>query len=292
MLILKAQQSPWTLGRSMENIWSWQLEKMYYPLCMKTFGNGRKALQRNVKLSQLYNCTFEKMTNKVSSRCQICNHLPRKKCKSSYLSFVCRQKSSLSLCLHLQFVFGGRDEVQKKIDILKKWRGEKETKCGFNKRSITPPYWHSDRVNYNQIDRLLKDIQADKVQRVCSSQTTTLLKLQPWTDQDNAWVLFIDRVAWPPSGRSCEAEHTLDGELGCLDETCAPGLQPRAHCILFHIIFCSICATRGSSHVLIAHCILFHSIALPFLARGYSHVHIARCILFHIIALLFFSSTK
>ena len=84
MLILKAQQSPWTLGRSMENIWS--------PLCMKTFGNGRKALQRNVKLSQLYNCTFEKMTNKVSSRCQICNHLPRKKCKSSYLSFVCRQK--------------------------------------------------------------------------------------------------------------------------------------------------------------------------------------------------------
>ena len=103
MLILKAQQSPWTLGRSTENIWSWQLEKMYYPLCMKTFGNGRKALQKNVKLSQLYNCTFEKMTNKVSTRCQqgvnkvstrcqICNHLPRKKCKSSYLSFVCRQK--------------------------------------------------------------------------------------------------------------------------------------------------------------------------------------------------------
>ena len=40
------------------------------PLCMKTFGNGRKALQRNVKLLQLYNCTFEKMTNRVSARCQ------------------------------------------------------------------------------------------------------------------------------------------------------------------------------------------------------------------------------
>ena len=91
----------------MENIWS--------PLCMKTFGNGRKALQRNVKLSQLYNCTFEKMTNKVSTRCQICNHLPRKKCKSSYLSFVCRQKIIFVFVFAFVISFWREGRGQKKM---------------------------------------------------------------------------------------------------------------------------------------------------------------------------------
>ena len=113
--------------------------------------------------------------------------------------------------------------------------GKKKQNGGLIRDQSLRPTDTLIRVYYNQIDRLLKDIQADKAQRVSSSQTTSLPKLQSCTDQDNAWVLFIDRVAWPPSGRSCEAEHTLDGELGCLAETCAPGLQPRAHCIL-HII--------------------------------------------------------
>ena len=53
-------------------------------------------------MSSCHNCTIAHLkkwptrcqqgVNKVSTRCQICNHLPRKKCKSSYLSFVCRQK--------------------------------------------------------------------------------------------------------------------------------------------------------------------------------------------------------
>ena len=152
------------------------------------------------------------------------------------LLFVVRNHLCICVCICNLFLEGGTKF--KKNWYFEKMEGggkKKETKCGFNKRSITPPYWHSDRVNYNQIDRLLKDIQADKAQRVSSSQTTSLPKLQSCTDQDNAWVLFIARVAWPPSGRSCEAEHTLDGELGCLDETCTPGLQPRAHCTL-HII--------------------------------------------------------
>ena len=101
----------------MENIWS--------PLCMKTFGNGRKALQRNVKLSQLYNCTFEKMTNKVSSRCQICNHLPRKKCKSSYLSFVCRQKIIFVFVFAFVICFLEGGTRSKKNDILENGRGGK-----------------------------------------------------------------------------------------------------------------------------------------------------------------------
>ena len=115
MLILKAQQSPWTLGRSMENIWSWQLEKMYYPLCMKTFGNGRKALQRNVKLSQLYNCTFEKMTNKVSTRCQICNHLPMKNMQVILSVFCLSSENNLRICVCIcnLFLEGGTRSKKK-----------------------------------------------------------------------------------------------------------------------------------------------------------------------------------
>ena len=75
MLILKAQRAPWhirevngkylvmatgenVLSTLHENIWQW-----------------KKGIAENVMLSQLYIaqmyiCTFEKMTNKVSTRCQ------------------------------------------------------------------------------------------------------------------------------------------------------------------------------------------------------------------------------
>ena len=100
----------------MENIWS--------PLCMKTFGNGRKALQRNVKLSQLYNCTFEKMTNKVSSRCQICNHLPRKKMQVILSVFCLSSENNLRICVCICNLFFWREgRGPKKNDILEKWRG-------------------------------------------------------------------------------------------------------------------------------------------------------------------------
>ena len=164
----------------------------------------------------------------------------------------------ICVCICNLFLEGGT-KSKKKIDILEKWRGgkKKETKCGFNKRSITPPYWHSDRVNYNQIDRLLKDIQADKAQRVSSSQTTSLLKLQSCTDQDNALVLFIARVAWLPSGRSCEAEHTLDGEQGSSHGT--------LHIAYFAILFSAqsaqpgalaTCSLHISYYSIVLHCLL------------------------------------
>ena len=68
-----------------------------------------------------------------------------------------------------------------------------------------------------------------------SPQTTFLPKLQSCTDQDNAWALFIDRVAWPPSGRSCVAEHTLGEGQGCLDETCATRGSSQVHYCTLHI---------------------------------------------------------
>ena len=95
-----------TLGKSMENIWSWQLEKMYYPLCMKIFGygNGWKALQK-CHVVTIAHCTFghwhiwkkwptrcQQGVNKVSTRCQICNHLPMKNMQVILSVFVCRQK--------------------------------------------------------------------------------------------------------------------------------------------------------------------------------------------------------
>ena len=120
------------------------------PLCMKTFGNGRKALQRNVKLLQLYNCTFEKMTNRVSARCQqgvskvltscqqgvnklstrcqICNHLPMKKYASHLICLCLSSENNLCICVCICKFFGGRDEVQKKY--FEKWRGG-GPKCGF-----------------------------------------------------------------------------------------------------------------------------------------------------------------
>ena len=119
-----------------------------------------------------------------------------------------------------------------------------------------------------KLNRLLKGTQVDQGAKGAQPQTTSLLKLQRCTDQDNAWALFIDRVAWPPSGRSCGAEHTLDEGVWMRPAHQGSSHVHIAHCILYHIIFCSICTTRGSSHVLIAHCILFHSIALPFLARA------------------------
>ena len=143
MLILKAQQSPWTLGRSIENIWSWQLEKIHFAwkhLAME---------ERHCKgMSSCHNCTIAHLkkwptrcqqgVNKVSTRCQICNHLPRKICKSSYLSFVCRQK--VIFVFVFAFVicfFGGRDEVQKKM-IFWKNGGGGEQNVGFNNWAIIP----------------------------------------------------------------------------------------------------------------------------------------------------------
>ena len=145
MLILKAQQSPWTLGRSMENIWSWQLEKMYYPLCMKTFGNGRKALQKKCQVVTIVHLHIWKNdqqgVNKVSTRCQqgvrfvIISRW--KICKSSYLSFVCRQKIIFVFVFAFVICFLEGGTRSKKKWYFGKMEGGEKTKCGFNKRSIT-----------------------------------------------------------------------------------------------------------------------------------------------------------
>ena len=114
------------------------------PLCMKTFGNGRKALQRNVKLLQLYNCTFEKMTNRVSARCQqgvskvltscqqgvnklstrcqICNDLPMKNMQVILSVFVCRQK--IIFVFVFAFVIFWREGRGPKKNILKNGGGD------------------------------------------------------------------------------------------------------------------------------------------------------------------------
>ena len=107
------------------------------PLCMKTFGNGRKALQRNVKLLQLYNCTFEKMTNRVSARCQqgvskvstSCRQgvrfviISRWKNMQVILSvFVCRQK--IIFVFVFAFVIFWREGRGPKKNILKNGGGD------------------------------------------------------------------------------------------------------------------------------------------------------------------------
>ena len=109
---------------------------------MRTFCNGRKLLQRNFAmeesqckgLSSCHNRTIAHLkidqqgVSKVSERCQICNHLPRKKCKSSYLSFVCRQKLIFVFVFAFVICFWREGRGPKK-NILKKWRGE--PKYGF-----------------------------------------------------------------------------------------------------------------------------------------------------------------
>ena len=131
--------------------------------------------------------------------------------------------------------------------------GKKKQNVGLIRDQSLRPNDTLIRVYYNQIDRLLKDIQADKAQRVSSSQTTSLPKLQSCTDQDNAWVLFIDRVAWPPSGRSCEAEHTLDGEQGSSHGT--------LHIAYYSILFSAQSAQPGAPATCSLH-IAYYSIVL------------------------------
>ena len=97
---------------------------------------------KNVKLSQLYNCTFENNdqqgvskvstrcqqgVNKLSTRCQICNHLPMKNMQVILSVFVCRQK--IIFVFVFAFVIFWREGRGPKKNILKKWRGE--PKCGF-----------------------------------------------------------------------------------------------------------------------------------------------------------------
>ena len=151
------------LGKSMENIWSWQLEKMYYPLCMKIFGygNGWKALQK-CHVVTIAHCTFghshiwkkwptrcQQGVNRVSTRCQqgvkFVISARGKKCEVILSVFCLSSEIIFVFVFAFAICFWREGRSSKKIDILKKWRGgEKETKCGFNKRSITPPYWHSD----------------------------------------------------------------------------------------------------------------------------------------------------
>ena len=112
------------------------------PLCMKTFGNGRKALQRNVKLLKLYNCTFEKMTNRVSARCQQGVSKVSTSCRQGVRFviiswwknmqvissvFVCRQKI-IFVFVFAFVIFWREGRGPKKIF----WKnGGGEPKCGF-----------------------------------------------------------------------------------------------------------------------------------------------------------------
>ena len=111
-----------------ENIWRWQWMKGIAEMsCCHNCTLHIRTFAHLEKMTNKVSTRCQQGVNKVSTRCKICNQRPREKMRSHLicLLFVVR-KSSLYLCLYLQFVFGGRDEVQKKIDILKKWRGGKK----------------------------------------------------------------------------------------------------------------------------------------------------------------------
>ena len=165
-------------------------------------------------MSSCHNCTIAHLkkwptrcqqgVNKVSTRCQICNQRPREKCEVILSVFCLSSENNLRICVCICNLFlEGGTRSKKKLIFWKNGGGGK-TKCGFNKRSITPPYWHSERVYYNQIDRLLKDIQADKGTKGVQLPNNFPPQATKLYWPGHAWALFIARVAWPPSGRYCE----------------------------------------------------------------------------------------
>ena len=132
---------------------------MYYPLCMKIFGygNGWKALQK-CHVVTIAHCTFghshiwkkwptrcQQGVNRVSTRCQqgvkFVISARGKKCEVILSVFCLSSENHLRICVCICNLFlEGGTRSKKKIDILEKWRGgeKTKTKCGFNKRSITP----------------------------------------------------------------------------------------------------------------------------------------------------------
>ena len=118
--------------------WPWQLEELHCPLCMKYLAiamEGRHcrkchvkwALQKNVMLSQ------QGVRFVISSRGKKCEVILSVFCLSSE-NYLC-----ICVCICNLFLEGGT-RSKKKFDILEKMEGGGKTKCGFNKRSITPPY--------------------------------------------------------------------------------------------------------------------------------------------------------
>ena len=115
----------------MENIWSWQLEKMYYPLCMKIFGygNGGKALQK-CHVVTIAHCTFvhshiwkndQQGVNKVSTRCQqgvkFVISSRGKKCEVILSVFCLSSENHLRICVCIcnLFLEGGTRSKKKLI---------------------------------------------------------------------------------------------------------------------------------------------------------------------------------
>ena len=145
MLVLRAQRAPWhfregngkilamatgknALSTLHENILAMATGKIALSTLHEIFGhcNGEKALQENVMLSQ------QGVRFVISSR--------GKKCEVILSVFCLSSENHLRICVCIcNLFFGGRDEVQKKMIFWKNGGGGK-TKCGFNKRSITPPY--------------------------------------------------------------------------------------------------------------------------------------------------------
>ena len=112
-------------------------------------------------MSSCHNCTIAHLkkwptrcqqgVNKVSTRCQICNHLPRKKCKSSYLSFVCRQKIIFVFVFAFVICFWREGRGPKKNLIFwKNGGGEKKQNVGLIRDQSLRPNETLIRVNYNQ----------------------------------------------------------------------------------------------------------------------------------------------
>ena len=100
-------------------------------------------------MSSCHNCTIAHLkkwptrcqqgVNKVSTRCQICNHLPMKNMQVILSVFCLSSENNLRICVCIcNLFFGGRDEVQKKNDILEKWRGG-ENKMWVLIRDQSPP---------------------------------------------------------------------------------------------------------------------------------------------------------
>ena len=181
MLILKAQRAPWHIrevngkylvmatGKNVlstlhENIWLWQWVKGIAEMsCCHNCTLHIRILAHLEKMTNKVSTRCQQGVNKVSTRCKICNQRPREKCEVILSVFCLSSEIIFVFVFAFAICFWREGRSSKKNWYFEKMEGgKKETKCGFNKRSITPPYWHSDRVNYNQIDRLLKDIQADK----------------------------------------------------------------------------------------------------------------------------------
>ena len=114
-----------------ENIWLWQWMKGIAEMsCCHNCTLHIRTFAHLEKMTNKVSTRCQQGVNKVSTRCKICNQRPREKMRSHLicLLFVVRNHLCICVCICNLFLEGGT-KFKKKIDILKKWRGgEKKRK--------------------------------------------------------------------------------------------------------------------------------------------------------------------